>query len=84
MAHTRSANKRIRQTAARRLHNRYYAKTTRTHIRRLREATDKSEAEKLYREVSGMLDKLAKRNIIHPNKASNQKSKLARMVNQLS
>lgn len=84
MAHTRSASKRIRQIAARRLHNRYYAKTTRTYIRRLRESNDKSEAEKLYQQVSSMLDKLAKRNIIHRNKASNQKSKLARLVNQMA
>jgi small subunit ribosomal protein S20 len=84
MAHTKSAQKRLRQTAARRLHNRYYAKTTRTFIKRLRQTSDKQEAEKLFKQVSGMLDKLAKKNIIHHNKAANQKSKLARYVNNLN
>ena len=53
-------------------------------MKRLRDTTEKSEAEKLYKEVSGMLDKLAKKNIIHKNKASHQKSQLAKHVNQLA
>ena len=83
MAHHQSAKKRIRQNEKKRLHNRYYAKTTRNAVRKLRETTDKAEAEKLYAEVSSMLDKLAKKNIIHKNNAANQKSRLAKHVNSL-
>ncbi len=80
MANHKSSIKRIRSNAAKRLRNRYQAKTTRTLIKRLRTSTEKSEAEKLFVEVSSMLDKLAKKNVIHKNKASNQKSKLAKVV----
>ena len=83
MAHHKSALKRIRQNEKRRLHNKYYAKTTRNAIRKLRATTNKSEAQTLFKEVSSMLDRLAKRNIIHQNKAANNKSKLARFVNGL-
>ncbi len=83
MAHHKSALKRIRQDEKKRVHNKYYAKTTRNAIKALRNATDKAEAEKMYPEVVAMIDKLAKRNIIHKNKASNLKSKLAVQVNQL-
>ncbi|MFY0671817.1 MAG: 30S ribosomal protein S20 [Bacteroidia bacterium] len=83
MAHHKSALKRIRQNQKKRLHNRYYAKTTRNAIRKLRATTEKAEAEKLFVEVSSMIDKLAKRNIIHKNKAANQKSSLAKHVNSL-
>lgn len=84
MAHHKSALKRIRQSQKRRLHNRYYAKTTRNAIRKLRATTNKEEAQTLYKEVSSMIDKLAKRNIIHKNKAANQKSKLSLFINKLS
>lgn len=80
MANHSSAKKRIRNSATKRLRNRYQAKTTRTLAKRLRESTVKSEAETLLKEVSSMLDKLAKRSIIHKNKAANQKSKLAKVV----
>jgi small subunit ribosomal protein S20 len=83
MANHKSSLKRIRQTIKRKLHNRYYAKTARNAVRRLRATTVKTEAVELYPKVSSMLDKLAKRNIIHSNKASNLKSKLRRYVNQL-
>ena len=83
MANHKSALKRIRQNEAKRLHNRYYAKTTRNAIKALRNTTDKEEATKLYPEVISMIDKLAKRNIIHKNKASNLKSKLALKINNL-
>lgn len=83
MAHHKSALKRIRQDEKKRVHNKYYAKTTRNAIKALRNATDKAEAEKMYPQVVAMIDKLAKRNIIHKNKASNLKSKLAVQVNQL-
>jgi len=83
MAYHKSALKRIRQNDVKRLHNRYYAKTTRNAIKVLRNTTDKEEATKLYPEVVSMIDKLAKRNIIHKNKASNLKSKLAVQINKL-
>ncbi len=84
MANHKSALKRIRSNEAKRLRNRYQAKTTRTFIKRLRNTTDKEEATSLLKQVSGMLDKLAKKNVIHKNKASNNKSKLTKFVNSLS
>ncbi len=83
MANHKSALKRIRSNETKRLRNRYQHKTTRNAIKKLRETTDKKEAEKLYPTISGMLDKLAKRNIIHANKAANLKSQLAKHVNAL-
>jgi small subunit ribosomal protein S20 len=84
MANHKSSIKRIRQTLARRLRNRYYAKTARNAVRKLRATTEKTEASELYKEVSSMLDKLAKKNVIHKNKAGNLKSKLALHVNRLN
>ncbi|ALI99722.1 30S ribosomal protein S20 [Rufibacter tibetensis] len=84
MANHKSALKRIRSNNAKRLLNRYQAKTTRTFVKRLRNTTDKAEAQELFKTVSGMLDKLAKKNVIHKNKAANNKSKLARFVNTLA
>lgn len=84
MANHKSAKKRIRQNAARRLRNRYQAKTTRNAIRKLRSATSADEARELLPRVSSMLDKLAKRNIIHKNNAANNKSKLTKFVASLS
>jgi small subunit ribosomal protein S20 len=83
MANHKSSLKRIRSSETKRLQNRYQTKTTRTHIKRLRNTTDKKEAEVLLKTVSSMLDKLAKRNIIHKNNAANSKSKLTKFVNQL-
>lgn len=83
MANHKSALKRIRSNEAKRLRNRYQHKTTRTFVKRLKETTDKAEAEKLLKEVISMIDKLAKKNIIHKNKASNNKSKLTKLVNSL-
>jgi small subunit ribosomal protein S20 len=84
MANHKSALKRIRQSNARRLHNRYYAKTARNAVKNLRATENKEEARTLYPKVSSLLDKLAKRNIIHKNKAANLKSKLAKHVNALT
>lgn len=84
MANHKSSLKRIRQTEKRRLHNRYYAKTARNAVRKMRATTDRVAAEKMLPEVTKMLDKLAKRNIIHKNKASNLKSKLAQHLNKLA
>jgi small subunit ribosomal protein S20 len=83
MAHHKSALKRIRSSETKRLRNRYYLKTTRTSIKKLRNTTDKEEAQVLYKEVSSLLDKLAKRNIIHKNKAANNKSRLKKFINSL-
>ena len=83
MANHKSSLKRIRQDKVKTLHNRYYAKTMRNAVRKLRNLTDKEEAVKLYPTVQKMLDKLAKTNIIHKNKAANLKSKLARQVNRM-
>lgn len=80
MANHKSALKRIRQTATRTLRNKYQHKTTRNAIRDLRNSTDKKEAAALLPSVSSMLDKLAKRNIIHKNKAANLKSSLTKHV----
>jgi len=84
MANHKSAIKRIRQTLTRRLRNRYYAKTARNAVRKLRATTNKTEATDLYKKVSSMLDRLAKNNVIHKNKAGNLKSKLALHVNKLN
>ena len=84
MANHKSSIKRIRQTEKRRLHNRYYAKTARNAVRKLRATTDKAVAAEMLPKVSAMLDKLAKRNIIHKNKASNLNSNLAQHLNQLA
>ena len=83
MANHKSSQKRIRQTEAHRLHNRYYHKTTRNAVKALRNTTDKAAAEALLPKVSAMLDKLAKRNVIHANKAGNLKSSIQKHVNAL-
>ena len=83
MAHHKSALKRIRQNEKRRVQNKYYAKTMRNALKTLRNTSDKEEATEMYPKVVAMIDKLAKKNIIHKNKASNLKSKLAIKINQL-
>lgn len=72
MANHKSALKRIRANEAKRLRNRYQAKTTRTFIKRLRNTEDKAEAQELLNQVNSMLDKLAKKNVIHKNNAANK------------
>jgi small subunit ribosomal protein S20 len=84
MANHKSAEKRIRANEKKRVRNRYQHKTTRTYIKKLRETTVKSDAEALLKEVSSMIDKLAKKNIIHKNKAANQKSRLTKYVKGLA
>ena len=83
MANHKSAQKRIRSNDAKRLRNKYQHKTTRNAMRKLRLLKDKKEALELLPSVTSMLDKLAKRNIIHANKAANLKSGLATLVNKL-
>lgn len=80
MANHKSSLKRIRQEKVRTLHNKYYAKTMRNAVRKLRATTDKEAAPKLYPTVQKMLDKLAKTNIIHKNKAANLKSSLTKHI----
>ncbi|MFO7923540.1 MAG: 30S ribosomal protein S20 [Bacteroidales bacterium] len=83
MANHLSASKRARQSEKKRLENNYYAKTARGAVRKLRKTTEKEEAAKLLPRVSSMLDRLAKKNVIHKNKAANLKSGLARLVKSL-
>ncbi|MBC8487680.1 MAG: 30S ribosomal protein S20 [Bacteroidetes bacterium] len=83
MANHPSALKRIRQNEKKRIHNRYYAKTMRNALRDFRNISEKKEAEEKYPKISSFIDKLAKRNIIHKNKAANLKSKLAKQINAL-
>jgi small subunit ribosomal protein S20 len=80
MAHHKSALKRIRSNETKRLRNKYYLKTTRTFIKKLKNASTKEEAQDLYKKVCSLLDKLAKRNIIHKNNAANKKAKLHRVM----
>lgn len=83
MANHKSALKRVRQNHVRRLRNKYYHKSTRTAIKELREETEKNVAVEKLPSVFSQIDKLAKRNIIHKNKAANLKSKLSKYVNAL-
>ena len=83
MAHHKSAKKRIRSSETRRVTNRYYAKTMRNAVRKLRATTDQAEAVALYPKVQKCLDKLAKRNYIHKNKAANLKAKLCAHIAKL-
>ena len=84
MPNHKSSDKRVRQTATRRLRNRYYAKTARNAVRRLREMkADKAAAAEAYNKVSSLLDRLARKNVISKNKAANLKSKLAKHVNKI-
>lgn len=83
MAHHKSAKKRIRQAAKRRIQNRYYGKTARNAVRDLRKIEDQSEAAARLPKVISMIDKLAKMNIIHKRNAANKKSKLMRFVSGL-
>jgi small subunit ribosomal protein S20 len=84
MANHKSSVKRVRQTKTRVLRNRYAAKTMRNALKKIRTSEDKDEVKVLFPKVCSMLDKLAKRNIIHKNKAGNLKSKIAKRVNTMS
>ncbi|MBN1951341.1 MAG: 30S ribosomal protein S20 [Bacteroidales bacterium] len=83
MANHKSAIKRVKQSENRRVENKYGAKTTRNAIKSLRNASSKEEGQEMLPKVSAMLDKLAKKNIIHKKKAANLKSGLAKQVNSL-
>lgn len=83
MAQHKSAKKRIRQDARKRMENRYYKKSTRTAIKNLRDMTKKADAEKFLPKVISMIDRLSKRNSWHKNKAANLKGKLTKFVSGL-
>ena len=83
MANHKSSLKRIRQTKTRRLHNRYYAKTARTAVRRVRKMTDKAQVKEALPKVTSLLQRLAGKKVISKNKASNLVSKLTRYYNSL-
>ncbi|MBK6545297.1 MAG: 30S ribosomal protein S20 [Saprospiraceae bacterium] len=80
MANHQSALKRIRQNSVKRIANRYFKKTTRTAIKKLKEMSAKADAQKYLSRVISMIDKLAKKNTWHKNKASNIKSSLMRHI----
>jgi small subunit ribosomal protein S20 len=84
MAHHKSALKRIRSNEVRKIRNRYYGKTMRNAIRNFRALTSKQEAESTLPTLVSLIDKNAKRNVIHKNKAGNLKSKLTLLANSLS
>lgn len=84
MANHKSSIKRIRQSETKRVHNKYYARTTRNAMRKLNEVTDKAVAMEQLPIVVSMLDKLAKNNIIHKNKAANLKSQITKRINALA
>jgi small subunit ribosomal protein S20 len=83
MANHKSAEKRIRANDSKRVRNRYQAKTTRNLLKELRSSKDKAEVSKMVPEVSAMLDRLAKKNVIHKNKAANLKSSIQMHLNSL-
>ena len=84
MANHASADKRYRQSEKRRVHNKYYARTTRNAIKAIRNTTDKAAAEASMPKVFAMIDKLAKIGVIHKNKAANLKSGLQVYINKLA
>ena len=84
MANTKSAAKAARQAKTRAVHNKYYAKTMRNAVRDIKNVNDKKEAEAQFPKVCSMIDKLAKINVIHKNKAANIKSGVAHHINALA
>jgi small subunit ribosomal protein S20 len=84
MANHKSAIKRIRSNRAKFLRNRFQVRTTKSMIKRLKGIETKTEALEYFRKVSAAVDKLAKKNIIHKNKAANTKSRLAKMLNAIA
>jgi len=84
MANHKSSIKRIRQAEKRKLENRYWAKTARTAVRKIRKMTDKAEATAAYNKVNALLQRLGRKNIISKNKAANLCSGLAAHINKLA
>jgi small subunit ribosomal protein S20 len=83
MANHKSALKAARQAETRKEDNKYFARTMRNSLKKMRKTTEKAEAEKMLPELSAMLDKLAKKNVIHKNKASNLKSSITKHAQSL-
>jgi len=83
MANHKSALKASRQAEARKEDNKYYARTMRNALKKMRKTTEKAEAEKMLPELSAVLDKLAKKNVIHKNKAANLKSSITKYAQSL-
>jgi small subunit ribosomal protein S20 len=84
MANHQATKKDMRQSAKRRERNRYVGKTTRNAIRDFRAVTDATAAGEQLPQIASMVDRLAKKGVIHKNKASNLKRKLAKKVNALA
>lgn len=84
MANHKSSEKRARSSETRRVENKYFARTTRNAIKELRATSDKDVAKENLPKLNSMLDKLAKKSVIHKNKAANLKSKLAKKVNKIA
>ena len=84
MANHKATKKDVRQSEKRRDRNRYYGKTTRNAIRSLLTIKDKTAATEKMPTVVSMIDRLAKRNVIHKNKAGNLKSGIAKRINALA
>jgi small subunit ribosomal protein S20 len=82
MANHKSSEKRIRQDEVKKTTNKYASRTSRNAVKEMRAITDKAKAAEMFPKVASMLDKLAKKNIIHPNKAANLKSEMAKQVNK--
>ncbi len=76
-------NAKIRANNKKRLENRYYAKTMRNSLKTIRLTEDKNEASKKLPQVTSLIDKLAKKGIIHKNKAANLKSGLMKKINKM-
>lgn len=83
MPQHKSAAKRVRQDAKRRLRNRFHKGRVRTMVKELHAETDPAAAQTRLNEVKAQLDRLAARRVIHPNKAANTKSQLERHVQSL-
>jgi small subunit ribosomal protein S20 len=83
MANHKSALKAARQAEARKEENKYFARTMRNALKKMRKTTDKAEADKMLPELNAVLDKLAKKNVIHKNKASNLKSSITKHAQNL-
>lgn len=81
MANHKSAKKRIRHSETRRIENKYYARTMRNALNKFRDTKEKDVAAEQLPKVSSLIDRLAKKGVIHKNKAANLKSKLAKQVN---
>ena len=83
MANTKNAEKAMRQARTRRERNRLHGRTTRNAVKRLRLSNDKGEAQKMLPEVISLIDRLAKRGVIHKKKADNLKSGLMKKANSM-